>query len=176
MRVRWPLFAVILGLGLSYAAYPYVTLYRLGTAIRSGDAETLQGLVDWPAVREGIKEDICDQVLDQPAEARSGAQLPPFGASFVRGIATNAIDQAVTPEALVAAVNTPEVPPATPRRGADVAVDWAFFDGPTSFAVNLRVPGQAEPIRLQLELRHARWQVRRVWLPEELLQGASART
>jgi hypothetical protein len=102
--------------------------------------------------------------------------LPPFGASFVRGIAASAIDHAVTAEALVAAVQAPVAPMAAPRRGADVAVDWAFFSGPAAFDVSLLVPGQAQPIRLQLELRHGRWQVRRVWLPDELLQGANPRT
>jgi hypothetical protein len=161
MRVRWPLCAMLAVLGISYAAYPYLTLYRLGQAIRAGDARTLQGLVDWPSVREGIKEDICDLVIDAPADAKGGSQLPPFGASFVRGIAASEIDQAVTPEALVAAVQAPALPKAAPQRGADVAVDWAFFASPTVFDVNLRVPGQAQPVRLELELHHARSQTRR---------------
>jgi hypothetical protein len=108
--------------------------------------------------------------------------LPPFGASFVRGIAASAVDQAVTPEALVAAVRAPIGKATAPRaaagspRGAEVSVQWAFFATPTAFDVSLRVPGQSQPIRLQLELRQARWQVHRVWLPDELLQGANART
>ena len=36
------------------------------------------------------------------------ASLPPFGAGFVRGIATNAVDRQVTPEALVAAAQEPD--------------------------------------------------------------------
>lgn len=177
MRFRWPLWAVLAGLGISYAVFPYVTLYRLGHAIRTADAATLNSLVDWPAVREGIKEDICDLVLDQPAANRaSSGELPPFGASFVRGIASSAIDRAVTPEALVDAVAAPAVPQTPPQHGADVQVHWAFFDSPTSFAVSLIAPGQVEPIRLELELHHATWQVRRVWLPADLLQDGKSRT
>jgi hypothetical protein len=170
--------AVFVGVGVGYAAWPYVTLYRLGQAIRSGDAATLQTLVDWPSVREGIKEDVCDLVLDQPQQTAqtAGNRLPPFGASFMRGIAASSIDRAVTPEALVAAVHTPEVSrPATPK-GADVHVGWAFFSAPTRFDVSLTVPHQRQPIRLEMRLRHAHWQVHRVWLPDDLLQGANART
>jgi hypothetical protein len=159
-----------MALGTSYIAYPYITLFRLGTAIRDGDAATLQTLIDWPAVREGIKEDICDEVLDEPASTASAGTLPPFGASFVRGIASNSIDHAVTPEALVAAVGTQPVP-AKSGPGADVHVNWAFFDDLTDFSVSLSAPGQREPIRLQMTLRDGAWQVRRVWLPAELLQG-----
>src|ERR1700733_1747706 len=124
MRARWPLLATLLAVGVGYVAYPYVTLYRLGVAIKGADATTLEALVDWPAVREGIKEDVCDLADDAPGQ-KTGAELPAFGASFMRGISSSAIDQAVTPEALLAATSTlPANRP--PPRGADVHVNWAF--------------------------------------------------
>lgn len=174
MRVRWQVLAALLAVGTAYVGYPYVTLYKLGQAIRHGDAASLQAMVDWPSVREGIKEDICDLVLDDPAESRQAASLPPFGASFVRGIAANSIDRAVTAEALVAAVSTSAQPPVM-RTGADVHINWAFFDAPTDFSVSITAPGQTDPIRLQMQLRHGEWRVRRVWLPADLLQ-ANAKT
>src|ERR1700733_6112727 len=84
-----PVLAALLAVGVTYGAYPYVTLYRLSHAIHSGDATTLQALVDWPAVREGIKEDICDSVADEPDVTAHDGKLPAFGASFVRGVAAN---------------------------------------------------------------------------------------
>ena len=172
MRARWPLLATILSVGVAYVAYPYVTLYRLGSAIQGADSRTLESLVDWPAVREGIKEDLCDLGSDAPNSGADG-KLPPFGASFVRGIASNNIDQAVTPQALVAATSTL---PSTRRpepRGADVHVHWAFFDSPTTFMVSLQPPGQAKPIKLEMDLRHGEWRVQRVWLPPQLLAPGS---
>jgi Protein of unknown function (DUF2939) len=170
-----PLIGALLVAGLTYGSYPYVTLYRLGQAIRSGDAAGLQTLVDWPSVREGIKEDICDLVIDEPQQAQEDdVGLPPFGAGFVRGIATNAIDRRVTPEALVAAVQVPDANETA--HGAAVQINWAFFAGPSSFLVDLSTPGQAEPIRLQMDLRNGAWQVTRVWLPPELLGQTKTRT
>ena len=174
MRVRWPLLATVLSIGVAYVAYPYVTLYRLGSAIRGADAATLESLVDWPAVREGIKEDVCDLGTDDSGP-KAGAELPPFGASFVRGITSSSIDKAVTPQALLAAATSP-LPanrPPQPPRGADVHVNWAFFDSPTTFMVSLQPPGQVEPIKLEMDLHHGRWRVRRVWLPAELLAAGS---
>jgi hypothetical protein len=164
----------LLTVALAYGVYPYATLYRLGQAIRQGDASTLQSMVDWPAVREGIKEDICDLVIDETPEAKANGQLPPFGAGFVRGIASNAIDARVTPEALVAAAQQPDAKPVS--RGAAVQVSWAFFSSPAAFQVDLYAPGQDQPIRLQLDLRYGAWQVTRVWLPAELLGQANTRT
>lgn len=171
MQVRRPLLATMLGIGVAYAAYPYVTLYRLGAAIQAADTGTLESLINWPAVREGIKEDVADLVADDP-NATTGNELPPFGASFVRGITSGAIDRAVTPQALLAATVT--VPPnQTPAHGAAVHVDWAFFDSATTFLISLRAQGQTDPIRLEMDLRHGEWRVYRVWLPAELLSPGS---
>ena len=167
MRAKWPLLATVLSVGVTYVAFPYVTLYRLGSAIRSADAATLESLVDWPAVREGIKEDVCDLAADDP-DPKNGAELPPFGASFIRGIASSAIDQAVTPQALLAASPAPQA-----LHGADVHVNWAFFDTPTTFMVSLQPPGQADPIKIEMDLRHGEWRVQRVWLPPKLLSSGS---
>jgi hypothetical protein len=176
MRARWSLLALILIPVVGYAAYPYITLYRLGVAMRAADAGTLETLVDWPSVREGIKEDVCDLVVDEP-NGQQGTRLPPFGASFMRGIASSTIDQRVTPQAIVAAATaTPDHRRDPAPRGADVHVNWAFFDSPTLFSVSLQAQGLSEPIRLEMALRHGTWQVDRVWLPDELLGQSPART
>lgn len=171
MRARWPVFAIFVGLGMAYLGYPYATLWRLDTAVREADAATLQTMVDWYAVREGLKEDICDMVLDEPANARPSNELAPFGASFVRGMTGNAVDHTVTPETLVSMTHTISTPPS-----ADPHVVWAFFMNPMEFSVHLRTEVAAEPIRVVMELRGLRWQVRRVWLPNELLERAGSGT
>ena len=166
-----------------YLVWPYATLFRLAQAIRTGDAATLETLVDWDDVREGIKEDICDTVLEPPQVhvATAESRLPPFGYSFVRGIAGNAIDEQVSAEALASAARTPDPPGASPRAtaGANPTIAWAFFDSPTTFSVILRVPGAAatsQPIRIQLALRGGAWKVTRAWLPPDMLVQANART
>jgi hypothetical protein len=171
---RKPVIGACLAIAMAYVAYPYVTLYRLGQAIRGGDAVALPTMVNWDAVREGIKEDICDMVVDQPPQAKTSGQLPPFGAGFVRGIATNVIDKQVTPEALAQAARQPERKQVS--AGAEVQVSWAFFASPSTFMVDLNAPGQATPIRLQMNLREGAWHVTRVWLPADLLTQANART
>lgn len=163
MRVRWPALAFIVAAGLGYMASPYVALYRLGMAIHGADATTLQAMVDWYSVREGIKEDVCDAGSD----VQSGA-LPPFGASFARGIASTSIDRAVTPQAVLAAVTTAPAQPAS----ANVHIGWAFFDGIKSFSVNLHAPGEKDPIRLRLTFRDWAWHVHRVWLPDDMLSAS----
>jgi hypothetical protein len=173
-------------LALIYAAYPYFVLFELGQAIRHGDAATLERLVDWDGVREGLKEDVCDDVTElAPAQAqavKSGDALPPFGFSFVRGIAGNMIDENVTPEGLVSAARQAGLDALAGSQSAPPAADdmpqieWAFFDGPTGFVVTLRpaAPGMGA-IRIRLELQDSHWKVVRAWLPHELLMRANTR-
>ncbi len=162
----------------TYLALPYVTLFRLADAIRRGDAATLETLVDWDGVREGIKEDICDTVFEPKVKVASAdSRLPPFGYSFVRGIAANAIDEQISPEALVSAAKSPDAGAAL--SGPSPSIVWAFFDSPTTFSVVLRPPGATAkdtPIRLMLALEHGTWKVTRAWLPPEMLMQANSRT
>lgn len=173
MRAKVLVMVGLLAVVGTYAGYPYVTLCRLGIAIRQGDSATLAKLVDWPAVREGIKEDICDSVVDVPTQTVSApGQLPPFGASFMRGVAGSKVDQAITPEALVTVAQRSD---STAQRGDTVGLGWSFFDSPTQFTASITTPG-TEPIKVQLDLRNGAWQVTRVWLPTDMLDGSSSRT
>jgi hypothetical protein len=168
----------------AYVALPYVTLYRLGAAIRDGDAASLETLVDWDEVREGLKEDICDAMAEQadaPTEQVAGQvqELPAFGSGFMRGIAVNMIDQAVSAGALVTATRTPPSSlkvAQTAEPDAQPRITWAFFDSLTSFGVELLPPGASTPVRIELSLRHGEWQVTHAWLPPEMLTPQADRT
>ena len=187
-----------------YALLPYVALFQLGQAIRHGDASTLARLVAWDDVREGLKEDVCDEMVDTPAPntvadntvadhpvtvaqgvgraAAGGGGLKPFGFSFVRGVAGNMIDTNVTPDGLVSAAHRAGLD-RTDTGGRDLVAEdaprivWAFFDGLTAFSVWLQ-PHDASvgPIHIRLEMHDFQWQVVRAWLPRALLVRANART
>lgn len=176
MSFRRLVFSTSLFLVLAYAAYPYVTLYRLAHAVSDGDADALSQLVSWDLVRDGVKEDICDAVIEAPSDhITRGGGLPPFGYSFVRGVAANAVDANISPEALAAASR---LPPAVASGG--MSLNWAFFDSPRRFTASFgTASGSAEPaneLRLQLDFRRGKWVVTRAWLPAPMLMAANTRT
>ena len=177
MTLRRLVFFAVVGTAAIYAAYPYVTLFRLANAVSQGDSRTLSTLVSWEAVRDGVKEDICDAVTEMPAEqATKEGTLPPFGYSFVRGVAANAVDANITPEALVSAIH-PSRPLAD--RPSGMRLNWAFFDSPGRFDVAVAMSGLAgadNELRVQMELKHGRWMVTRAWLPSAMLMAANSRT
>ena len=175
-RLPHPAVSIVAVLLVGFLVYPYVTLWRLAAALGSGDAPVLARLVDWDAVRDGIKEDICDEVTETPTTMiASNNTLPPFGFSFVREIAGNAVDANINPDNLVSATRVagPNLRPGQEMLG----LRYAFFDDPSRFTMVYHTQGQAagEPdLRLQLELRHFTWKVTRAWLPPSLLVAANS--
>ncbi len=178
MKLRRLVFSAIIGMAAVYVAYPYVTLYRLASAVSNGDSDLLATLVSWDSVRDGVKEDICDAVTDMPAaEAANGGTLPPFGYSFVRGVAGSVVDANISPEALVSAARSPRIVKADDN--GEMHLTWAFFHSPREFIVVVGMPGPAGPdndLRVQMEFRHGGWMVTRAWLPASLLLAANSRT
>jgi hypothetical protein len=164
MRRRWVLIAAVAMATVGYAAYPFVTLYQLESAVRDGDALTLADLVDWYSVREGIKEDICDLVLEEGSDVAKKGLLPAFGASFVRGVTGSSVDREFTPEKL-ANIGQPDA-----QSNGDASIGWAFFSAPARFIINVKIVGQTEPVRAEMALAGLRWKVTRVWIPETLLK------
>lgn len=163
MRGKRIIVAALALIGSGYVAYPFVTLYQLRTAVRGGDAIALTKLVDWSAVREGIKEDICDLVLDEPADVAKKGQLPAFGASFVRGVTGSSVDREFTPEKLVGMVR-PSQPTSDGTR-----ISWAFFTDPKHFTIEVALAGHLVPVKAEMALTDMHWKVMRVWIPSSVL-------
>ena len=183
MLVRRAIAPVLL-LAAAYVAAPYVTVWRLAGALQHADVALLDRLIDWPAVRAGLKDDINDGIMgvhrpslgDAARPIESGDSLPPFGASFVTGIAGNVVDHDVTPEHLAAAIRQTPVRDETP---VAPGIRRAYFDGPASFEIEVRCPGQDaddEPLRLRLAISGGSWKVVRAWIPQDLVDEANSRT
>ena len=156
----------------AYLAWPYVALYRVGDAMRHGDVAALSAAIDWDSVREGIKEDIADQIVPRPIGATDG--LPPFGAGFATAMAGTVIDRTVTPASLAERQTILRTAGRTPHE----SLQSAWFTGLTqfdaSFQLSPKEPGQ-EPVRVHLDLVETgwipKWQVTRVWIPMTVLQN-----
>lgn len=176
MRVRLAALVLIPALLLIYAASPFVALWRLEMAMDHGDALALERRVDWRAVRDGLKQDIADGVIGPVSTQLTANALPPFGASFMTGIADTAIEREVTPQNLIAVMR--QMRPVTPPANPFESFEWAFFDGAFSFSVVTKADGDAEDghLRLRLELRGGTWTVTRAWIPQDIVERAAQRT
>lgn len=172
--------ATVLLVGACYAGGPFFTLWRISRALDRGDVAALQSLVDWTAVRQGLKDDIAGGVLGMSQRTLVASNtLPPFGSGFVIAIAGTEVDRTVTPQGLLLAARQFD-PPSAPGSGLSFpAIVGAGFSTPRHFDLHLRAACQdaeEEPMHVRLAFQGGGWQVVRVWIPQDLMDCASSRT
>jgi Protein of unknown function (DUF2939). len=140
------LFGWVIGLSLcalvaAYAVSPVLAARALTEAARNGDQQTLERLVDFPALRDSLKSEARD-ILAEEMRRRTG-----IGGDLVAGIGTtlapqvveSTIDALITPEAvtaLVADARTPGIPDPRPtgrfgrgkpeRNADDIHQSWGY--------------------------------------------------
>ncbi|CAH2604542.1 conserved protein of unknown function [Rhodovastum atsumiense] len=168
---------VVAAMTMGYCTGPAVTIWRILQALQTGDVATLHATIDWPSVRQGLKDDVTEGLLGIPQKTQLASNtLPPFGAGFVSGIAASAIDREVSPEAMLEAARN--LGDGSPARGAGWPGILGFgLTSPTSIDVRLRAPGQdagEQPLHLRFAFDHGTWRVVRVWIPQDLMDRANS--
>ena len=91
-------------LGVWLAASPYITLWRLNTALTNSDVETLNALVDWESVRAEVKSELATVigVATQSSDVSTSSSFVGLAATFLSNAAVGmAVDTFVTAENMV---------------------------------------------------------------------------
>lgn len=173
-------FLVVLG----WAVWPYYTLYSIAVAVRDTDVSSLESLVNWDGVRQGLRGDFNALLLK-----KSAAEKDDFGKGLAMVLGPTLINQMVdgyvTPQAFASLMRTGKPPatgvgaastqsrsPQTPFQSTVTQFDlkqvrYAFFNGgPFSFRVDVQPNNPDAGGVLRLDLKWSgKWQVDRVTLP-----------
>ncbi|HYC98098.1 DUF2939 domain-containing protein [Brevundimonas sp.] len=135
-------------LAAAWAAAPVLAAQALIRAAKAGDARRIEQLVDFPALRQSLKDELNAELAAQmrrdPRMAESG--LGGLGMILAPMLLSGAVDAAVTPEVVARMVTTAEAPDPTVRddpepgdtadEGDDIHQAWGYRDLNT-FAVTL---------------------------------------
>ena len=102
---------------LVWAAAPVLAAQALIRAAKAGDEKTIERLVDFPALRESLKDELNAELAAQmrrdPRMAESG--LGGLGLILAPMLVSGAVDAVVTPEVVAQMVTTAEAPDPTVR-------------------------------------------------------------
>lgn len=167
MRRLFLLFLILLGV---YIAYPYWTLFRIEQALLTNNAEKLQKIVDFPAIRAGMKKQVEGGLLEK--SQKLGEKRPilgDIGEALTRALAPSVVggtvDSLVTPETIL---NNPTVVEHREKdEGFRDFVTYAFFASPTRFTVDVKDPERADAPTVTgvLTLEGVRWRLTEIELP-----------
>lgn len=124
---------VIAGLGFAYAS-PYIALNNLKRAADARDAQTVNQYVDFPALRESLKQQVTGLLTRRLDSHGSGNPLAAIGAMIGVALIGPLVDAYATPDGVAALLNgipprgePGERPPAPPA-----AQNPAAANGPAS--------------------------------------------
>jgi hypothetical protein len=159
-----------------YVAYPYFALYRLGEVLRTQDVDAVEGKVDWPRVRQGIRDDVNAALLAKvkPDDANPLAGL---GVALAGKLASPVVDATVTPAGLVGVANAdrPTLATLVTQLYVSAPADQQLphlirsaFSGLATFDATIMPRGATSDdgaIHLRLELEGGYWMLTRIRLP-----------
>lgn len=149
MRKLWAGLAVaaVVAFVGAYALSPVFAAHALIEAGKRGDAAALNRMVDFPAFRASLKEELgqalADEMRDRGGEA--GGVLAGLGMMLAPSLVSGAVDTLVTPEAIGQMVRSGEAPNPADRSpdkagpkddGSDLHQAWGYRNLDT-FAVTL---------------------------------------
>lgn len=139
--------AAVVLFAAAWGLAPVLAGQALIRAAKAGDARKLEQLVDFPALRASLKDELNKELIARmgrdPRVAASG--LGGLGMMLAPMILSGAIDTVVTPEVLAEMVTTAEAPdptkrspaePADARDDKDIHKAWGYRDL-NHFAVTL---------------------------------------
>lgn len=129
----WIVVGVVVGLlcaGLLYAiASPYVVVNTLQQAVTNNDADTLVEYVDFPLVRQHMKDQLNATMLQNMMESESDNPFAAFGLVLGGALVEQMVDTLVTPAGLIQLMQRGEIDPqapAEPVAGNDTTVEMAY--------------------------------------------------
>ncbi|WP_144143273.1 DUF2939 domain-containing protein [Paraburkholderia sp. BCC1884] len=140
---------VIAALGFAYAT-PYIALNNLKRAADARDAQTVNQYVDFPALRESLKQQVTGLLTRRLDVHSSGNPLAAIGAMIGVALIGPLVDAYATPDGVAALLNgmpprgnPGERPPVPPAASASPSVNSPSADAGTS--ATPASPAEANP-------------------------------
>ncbi len=129
--------AAIAVFAIAWAAAPVLAAQALIRAARAGDAERIEQLVDFPALRESLKDELTTELAAHMRRdpRMADSTLGGLGMMLAPMLLSGAVDATVTPEVVAQMVTTAEAPDPTVRDqpepgdasdGDDIHQAWGY--------------------------------------------------
>jgi hypothetical protein len=159
---------VLLGFAAWVAAGPYLTVYRLRAGVEARDAEAVAECVDFPALRQNLKDQ-----LQAALSTRIDSQQSPLAAlaaSLAVRAADPLVDRLISPEGLAGlmAGQKPALAssePSTPASPVKKLLEDATFGYESFDEFVVSVPSAGGAIRFVLTRSGLSWKLSRIEIP-----------
>jgi hypothetical protein len=165
---------------ISYLASPVFAAGALRSALQSGDRDRLEQMIDFPAVKEGLKQDLNAALIEKLGSDPEMKDNPfaGLGVAFVPMIVDRMVDAMVTPAGLAKIARSNDTAAQQGGRvakGAKAQLHYAYV-GLDRFRVTDTTPG-GDSAALVMERRGwFQWKLVRIQLPSSVLASEPTAT
>ena len=154
-------------------ASPYFTTYQMQRAADARDGEALSEHVDFPAVRQNLKDQFNAEVASSLGETEEDNPFAALGAAFGSLMIDRVVDAFVTPAGIARMMegDVPEPSPSSddePRRDNErepFSEASMAYEGFSKFAVTVHDEETDDDIRFILRRHGLGWKLTEIWLP-----------
>lgn len=129
IKMKLALCVALLAVGGWFYATPYLTVHGMQQALDARDAAKLSGYVDYPALRNSLKESIAPKAVLELNQSKANNPLAAMGAAIADAVIAPVVDAMVTPESLALMMQGIKPKPGLPHGGAPAENDGGGAQG-----------------------------------------------
>lgn len=163
---------LIVVLAIYLYASPYLALNNIKKAAQTGDADTLSEYIDFPSVKQGIKDQINAQIMKEVTKEDTD-EFEALGAMLATAMINPIVDSIVTPDGVAMMVKgqKPDLNGNVVEQNTEVQSNDTKLDYKTSyityksFKVSLYDPDDGNEVDIIMRRDGLGWKVNRINLP-----------
>lgn len=153
-------------------ASPYLALNNIKKAAQAGDADTLSEYIDFPSVKQGLKDQINAQIMKEVTQ-KDADGFEALGAMLATAMIDKAVDGIVTPDGVAMMVqgqkpdlNGDAVEQTDEQQTGEKKLDYKTnYITYKSFKVSLSNPDYEDNLDIIMRRDGLSWKVHRINLP-----------
>ena len=162
-------------------ASPYLALNNIKKAAQAGDADTLSEYIDFPSVKQGLKDQINAQIMKEVTQEDTDG-FEALGAMLATAMIDKAVDGIVTPDGVAMMVQgqKPDLNGDAVEQTDVEQADESKLDYKTnyitykSFKVSLSNPDYEDNLDIIMRRDGLSWKVNRINLPLDFSDSSSS--
>jgi hypothetical protein len=164
---------VVVFLAAAYvAAAPYITVYQMKTAAENRDGEALSEHIDFPSLRQSLKDQINAMFMKEMAKEAKDNPFAALGAAFGGAMIDKTVDAYMTPAGIIELMQDEKPDPESGGEGSSGSSSREPFSNASmsyeslsKFVITVKDDG--EEVKFVLRRRGIGWKLTEIILPLE---------
>lgn len=170
----WLIVGIVIAVLTYLYASPYIALNNIKNAAQAGDSEKVSTYIDYPSVRQSLKDQMNVMVMKKVTEQEQDG-FAAFGAMLASTMVDKMVDTVVTPAGMTLMLQGKDLKDAATTRASEVQKEAEVVGGKTDYAagytsfngfdVVVKDAGQAKNVKIKMVRDGLSWKINEIVVP-----------